>query len=80
MKTKNNTQAALPTLNREQYEMIEEQFFRTPDTRRGDYDMTATGEHYMLIHTLGLVGVRCYSREEALNEAEKIVDGEYIHV
>lgn len=69
-----------PKLTREQYEMVENQFFVTPDTRRGDCDLTATGEHYMLIHTLGLVGVRAYSREEALDEAEKIIDGEYEHV
>jgi hypothetical protein len=66
-----------PKLTREQYEMVESQFFRTPDTRRGDYDLAASGEHYFLIHILGLVGVRVYSREEALTMAEKIADGEY---
>lgn len=69
-----------PKLTREKYEMIENQYFVTPDTRKFDYDLTATGSHYMLMHILNQVGVRVYTREEALDEAEKIINGEYEHV
>ncbi|MDM8521628.1 hypothetical protein QUF64_16405 [Anaerolineales bacterium HSG6] len=60
----------LPKLTRKQWEKLDIQYANTPPLTDS---MSASGEHYILIHLLNEFGFHPHSREEAMELTEELL-------